>query len=216
MQPAIAYYRVSTKAQGESRLGLEAQQDAVNRHVKNNSIPLLAEFTEIETGTRKRKRPELDKALAECKRQKAILIIAKLDRLSRNVYFIASLLESKTPFIALDNPHADKLMFHLLAAFAEHESDRIRSRIREALSAAKRRGVVLGSHGKILARQNKDNARFFAKHMEPVLNQIHESGFTSIRAKVTELNRQSIPSYRGGKWHVNSLHQLLQRIENLN
>lgn len=215
MQPAIAYYRVSTKAQGESRLGLEAQQEAVNRYITAHSIPLLAEFTEIETGTRKRKRPELEKALAACKQQKAILIIAKLDRLSRNVYFIASLLESKTPFIALDNPHADKLMFHLLAAFAEHESDRIRSRIKEALSAAKRRGIELGKHGKILAIQKKRQAQLFANHMKPILSKLHEAGNRTIRAKVAELNRQSIPSFRGGKWHLNSLHKVLHRINGI-
>jgi DNA invertase Pin-like site-specific DNA recombinase len=110
---AIPYYRVSTQAQGQSGLGLDAQKQAVAGYMAQNAFTPLLEFTEVESG-RKKKRPELEKALTACRKEKATLIIAKLDRLSRNVLFIASLLESKVDFIALDNPEANKLMFHML------------------------------------------------------------------------------------------------------
>jgi DNA invertase Pin-like site-specific DNA recombinase len=111
---------------------------------------LVAEHTEIESG-KKSDRPELLTALAACKRHKATLIIAKLDRLARNVAFIANLMESGVEFVAVDNPHASKLMLHLLAAFAEHEREQISSRTKVALAAAKARGVKLGKHGHILS-----------------------------------------------------------------
>lgn len=212
MKAAIPYYRVSTQAQGQSGLGLEAQREAVNHYMKHHDFSPLMEFTEIESG-RKKKRPELEKALAACRKEKATLIIAKLDRLSRNVLFIASLLESKADFIALDNPQANKFMFHMLAAFAEHESDRIRSRIRDALAAAKRRGVKLGTHGKKLGSENKKKADQFALQMKPILQDLHHSGHTTIRSKVIELNRLNIPSYRGAKWHKHTVHLVWRRFQ---
>ena len=140
----LAYYRVSTKQQGASGLGLEAQQAAVTAHV-NCHGKLIASYTEIESG-RKSDRPELMKAIAHAKRNKATLIVAKLDRLSRNVAFLSALMESQIEFVCADMPTANKLTIHLLAAVAEHEAKVISERTKAALAQAKIRGVKLGSH----------------------------------------------------------------------
>jgi DNA invertase Pin-like site-specific DNA recombinase len=140
----VAYYRVSTDRQGRSGLGLEAQQAAVRSYL-GTATP-IAEFTEIETG-RRNDRPELDRALALCRKRKARLIIAKLDRLSRNLAFIAALMDSGVEFVAVDNPHATRLTLHILAAVAEHERTMIGERTKAALQAAKARGIRLGRNG---------------------------------------------------------------------
>src|SRR5262249_19254047 len=137
----IAYYRVSTDRQGRSGLGLEAQQAAVRAYL-GQAAP-IAEFTEVETGKRN-DRPELKEALALCRKRKAKLVIAKLDRLSRNLAFIAALMDSGVEFVAVDNPHATRLTLHILAAVAEHERLMIAERTKAALQAAKARGVRLG------------------------------------------------------------------------
>lgn len=138
----IAYYRVSTQRQGQSGLGLDAQRDAVRRFA--GSISLDGEFTEIESG-RKSDRPELIKAIATAKAKKATLVIAKLDRLARNVHFISGLLESGVSFVAADMPEADRTFLQMAAVFAEWEARKISERTIAALQAAKARGQVLGS-----------------------------------------------------------------------
>src|SRR5438309_5478229 len=140
----IAYYRVSTDKQGESGLGLEAQQEAVRRVARN--VVVLAEFTEVETAKKSNtsNRPELQAAIEEAKRRSATLLIAKLDRLARNVYFISGLMESGVDFVAVDMPHANRLTIHILAAVAEHEREMISQRTRAALAAKKARGFTLG------------------------------------------------------------------------
>jgi DNA invertase Pin-like site-specific DNA recombinase len=142
----VAYYRVSTDRQGRSGLGLEAQREAVMRHLASHAGELRGEFCEIESGKRT-DRPQLASAIAAAKKAKATLIIAKLDRLARNVHFISGLMESGVDFVAADNPHANKLMVHLLAAFAEHEREQISQRTKDALAAAKARGARLGRNG---------------------------------------------------------------------
>src|SRR3984957_18916546 len=127
--PFVAYYRVSTDRQGRSGLGLEAQQAAVRAYL-GASTP-IAEFTEVETGKRN-DRPELERALALCRKRKARLVIAKLDRLSRNLAFIAALMDSGVEFVAVDNPHATRLTLHILAAVAEHERAMISERTKAA------------------------------------------------------------------------------------
>src|SRR5262249_29400720 len=139
----IAYFRVSTDRQGRSGLGLDAQREAVLRHVGSNRGELIDEFCEIESGKRN-DRPQLSAAIAATKKAKATLIIAKLDRLARNVHFVSGLMESGVDFVAADNPHANKLMVHMLAAFAEHEREQISQRTKDALAAAKARGIRLG------------------------------------------------------------------------
>lgn len=206
----IAYYRVSTDKQGVSGLGLEAQRSSVINFVGTDII--LSEYTEIESGKRIKNRPKLLEALIACKRYKATLIIAKLDRLARNVHFISGLMESTVDFVAVDNPKANKLMIHMLAAFAEYERDMISQRTKEALAASKARGKVLGKHGKIIAAQNKQSADDFAKSMEPILNEIMDNDIVTYQAIVNELNRLKIPTYKGyGKWHVATVYKVMKR-----
>jgi DNA invertase Pin-like site-specific DNA recombinase len=212
----IAYYRVSTERQGQSGLGLQAQQKAIADYLNGGNWQLLAEYTEIESG-KKTQRPELQKALDACKKAKATLVIAKLDRLGRNVAFIASLMESKVEFLAVDNPHANRLMLHMLAAFAEHEREQISQRTKAALGAAKRRGVELGKNGKEkLAPQNKADADAFAQSMAPIIKTLHQEGYTTVRALCAELNARHIPTVRlGGMWHLATVHQVLRRGKRL-
>jgi DNA invertase Pin-like site-specific DNA recombinase len=157
----VAYYRVSTDKQGQSGLGLEAQREAVMNYLNGGTWTLVAEHTEVESGKRNA-RPELEKALAACRRHKAKLVIAKLDRLSRNLHFITSVMESGVEFIACDNPHANKLTIHILAAVAEHEREAISERTKAALAAAKARGVKLGNPRLAEARAGVTAARIAA------------------------------------------------------
>ena len=145
MKKFVAYFRVSTRQQEVSGLGLEAQRASVTRYVEAVGGTLVAPpFTEIEYGTHN-ERPELAKAIARAKRLKATLLVARLDRLSRNVAFIAALMDSKTDFVACDNPTATPLTVHILAAVAEEEAKAISIRTKCALQAAKSRGTLLGS-----------------------------------------------------------------------
>jgi DNA invertase Pin-like site-specific DNA recombinase len=139
----IAYFRVSTDKQGKSGLGLEAQRKAVLDYLNGGRWTLVQEFVEVESGKHS-DRQQLAAALAACKKHRAKLVIAKLDRLSRNLAFIAALMESGVEFVAVDNPHANKLTVHILAAVAEHEREMISERTKAALQAAKARGGRLG------------------------------------------------------------------------
>lgn len=141
----VAYYRVSTKKQGQSGLGLEGQQEAVESFARQHGGKIITTYTEVETGTGKRERPALQQAVAHAKLAKATLLVAKLDRLARNVAFTSTLMESGVEFIACDNPHANKLTIHILAAVAESEAESISQRTKAALQAAKQRGQKLGS-----------------------------------------------------------------------
>ena len=139
----VAYYRISTERQRESGLRLEAQREAVRRFI--DSAFLLAEFTEVESGKRHTNRPELLRAIELCRKQRATLVIAKLDRLARNVHFISGLMETGVEFVAADMPQANRLTIHVLAAFAEHEREAISQRTKGALQAARKRGARLGN-----------------------------------------------------------------------
>jgi DNA invertase Pin-like site-specific DNA recombinase len=217
MKLAIPYYRVSTDRQGISGLGLDAQRLAVKEYAARSNFELMDEFTEIESGTRK-KRPVLTKALEQCKQNKAILLIAKLDRLGRNIVFIAKLMESDIEFVAVDYPDANKLTLHIMAVFAEHERDQTSKRTIAALAEAKKRGVKLGEHGaNVLSKMNKQQAIDFAMKMKPEIEKLKSEGFTTTRALVKELNRRNISTYQGNdaKWHIQSVHKLLQRIASL-
>jgi len=132
----IAYYRVSTKQQGDSGLGLEAQEKAINDFQRSRGGRVLASYTEVETG-KNSKRPELGKAIAHARRSNALLVVAKLDRLARNVAFTAALMDSGLDFVCCDNPHASRLTIHILAAVAEHEARMISQRTKDALAAYK-------------------------------------------------------------------------------
>jgi DNA invertase Pin-like site-specific DNA recombinase len=141
----VIYYRVSTRKQKVSGLGLDAQCEAAEAYAKLSRGTVVATFTETESGKRS-DRPELQKAVAKARAIRGRLVIAKLDRLARNVFFIAGLMESKVDFVCCDNPHATPLTIHLIAAFAEDEAKRISQRTKEALKAAKRKGKLLGTH----------------------------------------------------------------------
>jgi len=208
----IAYYRVSTDRQGTSGLGLEAQRSAVRQFLNGGEWKLIAEFTEVESGKRT-KRPQLAAALEACKKHRATLVIAKLDRLARNVHFISGLMESSVEFVAADNPHANRLMIHMLAAFAEHERELISVRTRQALHAARLRGVVLGGPNiAALNREKAEEAGAFARSMAPVIETLRAEGFKTLRQLVSELNSRGVPSARGGRWHLRSLQLLLGRL----
>lgn len=140
----VAYLRVSTRKQGNSGLGLEAQRAAVAEYAKRDGLRIVAEYVEVESG-KKAARPELAKALNHCRAAKACLVVAKLDRLARNVAFLSALMEAGLDFVALDNEHANKFTLHVLAAVAEQEARATSERTKAALAAAKRRGVLLGS-----------------------------------------------------------------------
>jgi DNA invertase Pin-like site-specific DNA recombinase len=203
----VAYFRVSTDRQGKSGLGLEAQREAVMNYLDGGRWTLIKEFTEVESGKRNG-RPELVKALAACKRQKAKLVIAKLDRLGRNLAFIATLKESGVEFVAVDNPHANELTVHFLAAIAQHEREMISERSKAALLAAKRRGRRLGNPNLPEAAKRgvaalKANAKRFAANVRPIIDEIIAAGAKSHNAIAAKLNERNVPTARGGVWtHV--------------
>jgi DNA invertase Pin-like site-specific DNA recombinase len=200
----IAYFRVSTDRQGKSGLGLDAQREAVMNYLNGGRWTLVDEFTEVESGKRN-DRPELEKALSACKRQKAKLVIAKLDRLGRNLAFIAALMESGVEFVAVDNPHANKLTVHILAAVAQHEREMISERTKAALAAAKRRGKRLGNPNLPEAAKRgvaaiQANARRFAANVRPIIEEIMRTGVISHNAIAAKLNERNVKTARGGRW----------------
>ena len=211
----VAYYRVSTTGQGVSGLGLEAQQMAVLTHLAADlGAELVAEFTEIESGKTKN-RLELVEAITLCRRHKATLIIAKLDRLARNVHFISGLMESRVNFVACDNPHANRLMVHMLAAFAEDEREMISQRTKDGLQAAKARGVILGATGKDRAHENRAKADQHAISILDSIQAIPKELRQSIAALTRELNTRAIPTAKGGQWHRQGIYRLLERYTDL-
>lgn len=206
----VAYYRVSTDRQGRSGLGLEAQQAAVRGYL--GAVAPIAEFTEIETGNRN-DRPQLKQALALCRKRKVRLVIAKLDRLSRNLAFIATLMDSGVEFVAVDNPHANRLTLHILAAVAEHERHMIADRTKAALQAAKARGVRLGRNGADrLAPAYRAAAMERARQLAPVLADLKSSGM-SARQMAAELTTRGIPTATGRRWHAQTVIRVLQRAD---
>ena len=213
MKNAIAYYRVSTDRQERSGLGLDAQADAVSRFAAQQQYTIIDTYTETESG-KENERPQLVAALARCKKERATLLIAKLDRLSRRVSFIASLMDTSADFRVVEIPDANKFQLHLMAAFSEYERDQISQRTKAALAAAKQRGTVLGKYGReVLSKQNAAAADQFAETMRPQIEQLQSEGFTTVRALCAEMNRREIPTYRPGKqWHKSNTHNLLIRL----
>lgn len=211
----VSYLRVSTDRQGQSGLGLDAQRAAVLAFLNGGKWTLEAEFVEIESG-RRSNRPQLTAALAACKKHRAKLVVAKLDRLSRNVAFISKLMESGVEFVAADMPHANRLTVHILAAVAEHERETISARTKAALAAAKAHGRVLGGPKLATARTlgsaaNKDGADRFAANIVPLIRQIQQSGATSLRAVAVALAARGIPTARGGEWSAAQVANILRR-----
>jgi DNA invertase Pin-like site-specific DNA recombinase len=214
----IAYHRVSTQKQGASGLGLEAQQIAVAAYLNGGAWELVAEFQEVETGKGAdalAKRPQLRAALDACRKQGATLVIAKLDRLARNVHFISGLMMSKVRFVACDMPEANELTIHIMAAFAEHEAKRISQRTKDALAVAKSHGTVLGKAGaanlqpNIEARQIAANA--FADKLLPLFAGMKARGLSQ-RNMAAELNSCGVPAANGGKWALAQVQRVIRRI----
>jgi DNA invertase Pin-like site-specific DNA recombinase len=208
----VAYYRVSTAKQGASGLGLEAQQEAVRTYLNGGRWSMVDEVTEIESGKRN-DRPALAKALSLCRLHGATLVIAKLDRLARNVNFISTLMEDKdVDFVAADFPTANRLTIHILASVAEHEAEMISKRTKDALAAARARGVRLGGdragtlskHARkgtqASARVRSATARKRAADVLPVIESIKAEGAVTLAGIAEKLNQRSIPAPRGGSW----------------
>jgi len=167
---------------------------------------LLGEFVEVESG-RRNDRPELAKALAACKKHKATLVIAKLDRLARNVHLISGLMESKVDFVCCDMPDANRLTIHILAAVAEHEREMISERTKVGLAAAKARGVKLGNAE--IATANRDAALNRAEHLRPIFAELAEM---SARRAAEELNERAVETPSGGRWHAAAVIRVRERL----
>ena len=214
----VAYLRVSTQRQGASGLGLEAQRQAILDYLGPQAL-LVAEFVEIESGGRA-DRPELARALAACRLHGATLIIAKLDRLARNVAFVSNLMEAGVRFTAVDFPEANELTIHILAAVAQHERKMISERTKAALAAARARGTKLGTPANLTNRAGgtarsvaarRAAARKRLADLEPVLATLRGNGASSYAAIAAGLNARGVPAPRGGAWHPNSVRQVLRR-----
>src|SRR5215813_15168109 len=221
----ISYLRVSTDRQGQSGLGIEAQRKAVTDYLNGGSWQLLREYIEVESGKRS-DRPQLLAALAHAKATGATVVIAKLDRLARNVAFISNLMEIGVEFVAADMPMANRLTVHVLAAVAEHEREMISQRTKAALGAAKARGVRLGNvNGAAALRAagagqagwtagadgNRAAAGRFAAQLAPVIQAIRADGITSLEGMAAELNARGILTARGGQWYATTVRNLLAR-----
>jgi DNA invertase Pin-like site-specific DNA recombinase len=213
----VAYRRVSTKQQGASGLGLEAQDRMITAYVEGVRGTILDRFKEVETGKRS-DRPELRKALALAKRRKAILIVAKLDRLARNVAFVSALMESKVKFRAADFPEANEFMIHILAAVAEYEAKLISERTKAGLESRRKRGLPLGNPKNLVAGKspapaiNKAKARADAERMRPIIESICKEGITSIRKVCQALNDRGYVTPRGSSFHPTTVALLLSRL----
>ena len=208
----VSLIRVSTNRQGDSGLGLEAQREVIRRHIESVGGSLIQEHVEIESG-KSGSRPTLLRAIAQCGEAKATLILAKLDRLARNVAFVSRLMETKINFIALDAQFANPLMLHIMAAFAEHERKMISARTVAALAAAKARGVVLGSFGKELAARNRADAQLFAENLRQPITAMIGAGNDTLQELAENLDRAGIMTREGSKWAPTSVLRVLRRLQ---
>jgi len=219
----VTYYRVSTASQGRSGLGLDAQRDAVGKFCQSRGCDVLAEFTEVESGKRN-DRPELAKAMHHAKVTGSTLVIAKLDRLSRNAAFLLQLQESGAKFVAADMPEACNLTVGILALVAQQEREAISARTKAALAAAKARGQRLGNPNGAAAlhragRGNvaavgalKEAADSHAANLRPVVEDLKARGLSSLPAMAKALNEMQMKTPRGGRWHPSSVRNLLARL----
>ena len=220
-QQAVAYYRVSTRRQGRSGLGIEAQRAAVERFAEAEGIAILAEHVDTETGKGSdalARRPELKAALASAMQAKCPVIVAKLDRLSRDVAFISGLMAQRVPFLVAElGADADPFMLHLYAALAEKERRLIAERTKAALAERKRRGAALGNpvNARCAAargrRVQEVEADRFAANVMPVIEAIRATGVASLRGIAEALNARGVPTARNGRWQVSNLRNVIRR-----
>lgn len=228
MKEIVAYCRVSTKQQGQSGLGMEAQKTAVEAYAKQNGARVAGLYVEVESG-KKADRPELAKALAHARRSKAVLCVAKLDRLARNVEFLARVLNAGTEFVACDNPAANRLTLHILAAVAENEAKAISDRTKAALQAAKDRGIKLGSareghwkgrekarkqgasKGALVSAEVRSKAALEAyADLLPKMQALKTDGL-SLQAIAGKLNEEGYTTRRGRPWNPVQVGRVLER-----
>jgi DNA invertase Pin-like site-specific DNA recombinase len=221
VQAIVSYIRVSTARQGKSGLGLEAQRSALARFAEAEGLAQAAEFVEVESGKGSDaldRRPQLAAALAEARKRKCAVVVAKLDRLSRDVHFISGLMAHRVPFVVAElGSDADPFMLHLYAALAEKERSLIAQRTRDALKAAKARGVVLGNPKLDEVRHRavastKAEADRFAKNVAPIIREIEASGVSSHRGIARALNARGVATARGGLWTAVQVGSILQRV----
>jgi DNA invertase Pin-like site-specific DNA recombinase len=215
----VAYYRVSTQAQGRSGLGLDAQRKAVQDYLSGGRWKLIAEHSEIESG-KQNDRPELLKALAACRLHSATLVVAKIDRLSRNAAFLLTLRDAGADFVAVDLPDANRMTVGIMAVVAEHEREAISARTKAALDAARRRGVQLGNPAHLnpsarrlgtiaSAKVRQGRAAQRATDLSPSIVELRRGGASSLRALAAGLNERGIPATRGGAWSAAQVRRLL-------
>lgn len=219
----VAYYRVSTQRQGRSGLGLDAQKDAVRRYLEAHGGTELATFQEIESG-KVNARPQLDAAMRRCRQTRATLLVAKLDRLSRNAAFLLSLRDAGVRFVAADMPDMNETVVGILAVIAQHERQAISERTTAALAAAKRRGVRLGNPhlDRVAPRRPKDAlhasqaaqkvAKARAEELRDVVTEARSAGCESLRQFAAHLNGLGIRTPRGGEWAAASVARLLTQL----
>jgi len=220
----VTYLRVSTSRQGDSGLGLEAQRNAIATFATSRQARIVQEFVEIESG-KNNKRPQLEAALHMAKVTGSVLVIAKLDRLSRNAAFLLALRDSGVKFIAADMPDANDLTVGIMALVAEQERQAISQRTKDALDAAKARGIKLGNPNgaaalKRAAKGNADavssikaKADAYAADLKPIIQDITKAGIVSLGGIAKELNARQIKTARDGEWHKATVANLLARLE---
>jgi DNA invertase Pin-like site-specific DNA recombinase len=223
MECVIAYLRVSTQRQQRSGLGIEAQRTAIHQFAAAESLTIIAEFVEFESGKGADaldRRPQLAAALAAAKARKCSVVVAKLDRLSRDVAFVAGLMAQRVPFIVTElGRDADPFMLHLYAALAEKERRLISERTKAALAARKTSGMRLGNPrnlhlaGSVGRAIQVLTAEEFAKNIFPMIRAIQASGAASFAAIADELNERGVKSARGRRWHVSSVANVLARAD---
>ena len=224
VQRFVAYERVSTARQGASGLGLEAQRNTIDAFAAARAAEILARFTEVESG-KTANRPELTAAIQLARLTGATLVIAKLDRLSRNAAFLLTLRDSGVRFLAVDMPEANDLTVGIMALVAQAEREAISRRTKEALAVAKARGVKLGNpngaaalrragKGAVALRQAVSaNARLHATDLAPVVADIRAEGHLTLRAIGRQLGQRGMLTRQGGQWHVSNVRNLLVRVD---
>ena len=223
MQPVVAYYRVSTERQGRSGLGLDAQATRCAQFAAQNGMQVAEVFTEVETGKGADaldRRPQLAAALAAARRHRGPVLVAKLDRLSRDVHFIAGLMAQRVAFLVAElGADVDPFMLHVYAALAEKERRMISERTRAALAVRKGQGARLGNRtnlaqaGAAGAARTAEGAQRFAENVAPIIEQIQVSGITSLRGVAAVLNTRGVRTARGGRWAATQVSSVLARAE---
>jgi DNA invertase Pin-like site-specific DNA recombinase len=216
----VLYIRVSTSQQGRSGLGIEAQRETLARFAEAEGFEVLREFVEVETGKGSDaldRRPQLSAALAAARKAKCHVAVAKLDRLSRDVHFISGLMVHRVPFLVAElGPDVDPFVLHLFAALAEKERSLIATRTRQALKAAKARGVTLGNPKLAEARGNaveavRAAADRHAANVLPIIREAQKAGATTLREIADVLNARGVSTARGGQWHATSVRNMMAR-----